>query len=244
MQAVYSDFERSGGNPHCGTKVKDVVVPLWSENKKNRIVKTSRLDDLKVRCSLTMKTTWKRMMVVTFFAAVIAAHAGHRDWDWSEPRWRVMHQGLDRGELRIEKAAYNLDASLLLSHGCVGFALPSAALPFFEGAGQATVQWRVDGRKTRMGVFVLSPTRRGIDVCAAHTIIKNWEKRFARDILGIDDDAFVAAAPKALTIRLHSPDPRSRNGDIEGSFGLDGVRDMACQYGAVPRKQLRACDGN
>ena len=193
--------------------------------------------------TLTLKANSKWVMVVTAFTTIMTAHAGYRDWDWSEPRWRVMHEGLNSDEMRIEKAAYDLDASLLLSRRCVGFALPPAAVPFLEGAGQINIQWRVDGRKKRTGLFDLSPTRRGIDVCAAHTIIKNWEKRFARDILGIDDGAFMAEAPKALTIRLYNPDPRARGGDFEGSFGLDGVRDMACRYGASPRKQLRACDG-
>ena len=191
-----------------------------------------------------MKTSLKWMMVMAALAAGMGADARHHDWGRSEPRWRVMHDGLYSDEMRIEKAAYDLDASLVLSRHCMGFALPAAALRFFEGATQATVRWRVDQRRVRSGLFILSPTRRGIDVCAADTIIKDWEKRFAKDILGIDDDAFMAAVPKVLTVRFYGPNPRNPSGNIEGSFDLNGVRGMACQYTALPRKQLRTCNGD
>ena len=183
-------------------------------------------------------------MLMSAFIASMGAHAHNHDWESSEPRWRVMHEGLHSDELRVERAAYDLDASLLLSRRCVGFALPPGALRFFGDATQATVHWRVDGRKVRAGVFVLSPTRSGVDLCAADTFIKDWEKRFAKDVLGIDNGTFMAEPPKALTVRLHGPAPSAPGGDVEGSFGLDGVRDMACRYGASPRKQLRACGGN
>lgn len=107
-----------------------------------------------------MKTGSRWMMVLATLIAASDADTRRHDWNWSEPRWQVMHEGLNSDAMRIEKAAYDLDASILLSRRCVGFALPPATMSFFGGAEQATVQWRVDGRKTRTGVFVLSPTRR------------------------------------------------------------------------------------
>ena len=174
-------------------------------------------------------------------ALSMGADARQHNWGWSEPRWRIMHDGFGRDDMRIEKAAYDLDASLLLSRRCMGFALPPMALRFFEGDRQATVDWRVDRRKTRYGVFVLSPTRRGLDVCAADTVIKDWEKRFAKDIMGIDDNAFMAEPPRVLTVRFRSPSPHNQSGVMETSFALDGVRGVACRHKALPKKQLRIC---
>ena len=177
-------------------------------------------------------------------ALSMGADARQHNWGWSEPRWQIMHDGFGRDDMLIEKAAYDLDASLLFSRRCMGFALPPMALRFFEGERQATVDWRVDRRKTRYGVFLLAPTRRGLDVCPADTVIKDWEKRFAKDILGIDDDAFMAEPPRVLTVRFRSPSPYSQGGVMETSFDLNGVRGVACRHEALPKKQLRICHGD
>lgn len=191
-----------------------------------------------------MKTNAKWMMILSALASSMGVDARQHGWGWSEPRWRIMHDGFGRNDMRVEKAAYDLDASLLLSRRCVGFALPPVALQFFEGERQAAVDWRVDRRKTRYGVFLLSPTRRGLDVCAADTIIKDWEKRFTKDIMGIDDDAFMAEPPRVLTVRFRSPSPQNQGDVMETSFNLDGVRSVACRHEALPKKQLHTCYGD
>ena len=190
-----------------------------------------------------MSASAKWIMILSALALSMGTDARQHDWGWSEPRWRVMHDGFGRNDMRIEKAAYDLDASLLLSRRCMGFALPPAALQFFEGESQATVDWRVDRRKTRYGVFLLFPTRRGLDVCAADTIVKDWEKRFAEDVMGIDDDAFMAEPPRVLTVRFRSPTPHNPGDVMETSFDLDGVRSVACRHEALPKKQLHTCYG-
>ena len=182
----------------------------------------------------------------TVFAAAMLAALGASaqppDWGWGErdDGWRIGRDGL-YGEPRIEKAGYDLDATLLLSRRCLGFALPPEALTFFGNAQVAGVNWRVDNRKVRYGTFSLQPKHNGIDLCADDTVIKDWEKRFAKDVLGISDGVFTPNAPTVLTVQFQAGSSGMAGNVVEGDFNLDGVRRMACRHRALPRKRLRAC---
>ena len=177
------------------------------------------------------------MLTAALFIAAnaVAQPQGWGDW---EPRWRITH-GL-HGNARLEKAGYGMDAMLLLSRRCLGFALPPDALRFLGGATEAQVRWRVDNRKIRHGVFSVQPKHNGVDLCAADTLVKNWEKRFAKDVMGISEDAFMRDAPAMLVVEIQGDDFRSP-GVVEGHFNLDSVRRMACLHRALPRNRLRAC---
>ena len=60
--------------------------------------------------------------------------------------------------------------------------------------------------------------------------------------MGISEDAFMREAPAMLVVEIQGGDFRSPGVD-EGNFNLDGVRRMACQHRALPKKRLRACGG-
>lgn len=185
---------------------------------------------------MTMPAFPKWTVCAAAMLSAAGASAHPCGWGWGERNegWRVGRDGL-HGEPRIERAGYDLDATLLLSRRCLGFTLPPEAMPFLGNSPAVGVNWRVDNRKVRYGTFTLHPKHNGVDLCAADTMVKNWEKRFAKDVLGIDDDAFTGNAPAVLTVQFQ--------GGVEGSFNLDGVRRMACRHRALPNKRMRACGG-
>ena len=200
-----------------------------------------------VVCIALAPNEWFGIVVIAFFLYLFVnadALAHPHGWGWSErePGWRVVRDGL-HGEPRLEKASYDIDARLMLSRRCMGFALPPDALPFLGNAAVVSVRWRVDNRKVRYGMFSLYPTRNGVELCAADTVVKDWEKRFAKDVLGIDDDVFMANAPVVLTVQFQGGDSGSPGNAVEGNFNLDGVRGVACRHRALPNKRLRACGG-
>lgn len=186
----------------------------------------------------------KWTMFTAAMLAALGASAQPPGWGWGERNegWRVGRDGL-YGEVRIERAGYRLEATLLLSRHCLGFAFPPEAMPFLGNEPVVSVSWRVDDRKVRYGTFALYPKRNGVDLCAADTIVKNWEKRFAKDVLGIGDDAFTPNAPTMLTVQFQGGGAGSPGNVVEGDFNLEGVRRMACRHRALPKKRLRACGG-
>ena len=188
----------------------------------------------------TIKTLLTFMLAAAMLSA-LGASAQPPGWGERNEGWRVLRDGW-YDEVRLEKAGYGLDAVLLLSRHCLGFALPPEALRYFGDAQAVNLNWRVDNRKERYGTFSLSMHRYGVDLCAADTFT-NWEKRFAKDVLGIRDDAFTPYAPTMLSVQFLVEGPAGGDVVAEGDFSLDGVRRMACRHRALPKKRLRACGG-
>lgn len=109
-------------------------------------------------------------------------------------QWHILRDGFYGGP-RLERSAYGFrpEANLVVSRQCVGFTLPPNALHFLGYETAAYMRWRVDDRNVRYGTFAVRQKSNGIDLCATDTIVKNWEKRFAKDVMGTGDgDLFVA----------------------------------------------------
>ena len=159
-------------------------------------------------------------------------------------RWHVLRDGFYGGP-RLERSAYGHrpEANLVVSRQCVGFALPPNALQFLGYETAAYVRWRVDDRNVRYGTFAVRQGSNGIDLCAADTIVKNWEKRLAKDIMGTGDgDLFKdGSPPRLLQVEFQGGDSVAPGHYVERSFHLDGVRRAACRHRALPKKRLRAC---